>query len=116
MPTEQTKLMIAMNGADETFSSEVQKPWPVTKTSATGARDQDGQEAGDEEAEAISLRSIVTSLIVYARGVGPAADGCGPVRPPARGESASGRVEAWPSARRRSGSSTIAVAQTRAQR
>ena len=27
-PTEQTKLMIAMNGPTMTFSSDVQKPWP----------------------------------------------------------------------------------------
>jgi hypothetical protein len=31
-PTEQTKLMIAMNGPTMTFSSDVQNPWPLTKT------------------------------------------------------------------------------------
>ena len=31
-PTEQTKLMIAMNGPTTTFSSDVQKPWPLMKT------------------------------------------------------------------------------------
>ena len=31
-PMEQTKLMMAMNGPTMTFSSEVQKPWPLMNT------------------------------------------------------------------------------------
>ena len=40
-PIEQTKLIIAMNGPTTTFSSDVQKPCPLTKTvfqTLTGTR------------------------------------------------------------------------------
>ncbi len=65
LPTEHTQLMKAMNGPRMTFSSVVQKPWPVKKTSFhTSIGTITARKPAMPYPMTSSLRSILTSATV----------------------------------------------------